>query len=577
MMRFATLFVAATLSVSAFAATPAKSAAHVDASTDPRLQNAYKFNEGGWTYVHLEGSPEQVGFQHGYLLAHEIEDNLSVYEVMGQHNDDRSWNWFRGVGKTIFWPHIEPEYQAELKGIAEGLHAEGSKIDLWDIVALNGYLEIADYYLPSLDKKEHKPAPPAAVAPGKCSAFIATGSATKDGGIVIAHSNWSSYAEGERWDMVFDIVPEKGQHILMDGLPGVITSQDDFGINAAGLMITETTLPMAKGFDVNGIPEFERSRKAMQYATSIDEYAAIMRKGDNGGYANSWLVGDRKTGEIGYLELGLHNTPLKKKKDGYFVSSNFAWDPKLIHDDTPGFDPTNLESTMNARHLRADMFMQEHYGKLDIALAGGVSLGPLRHLRTQDGRGEARSLCGHEDTSPVGEKVWDDPPYDPGVARLGQRLTSSELAAKMSFTQLGRPSLRRRFSRRAVPEGASGVRMAEVNSARHDRRTVDAVQRKREGAGDGGGEIEPKRYHRNNKAIFGPRHGVIKRIALYGHTGSSVIRRQRSFCASGPAQRAWPRRRGKSFLQITVPSRSSALKRSAICTRSSASSSASRP
>ena len=25
-----------------------------------------------------------------------------------------------------------------MKGIAEGLHAEGSKIDLWDIVALNG-------------------------------------------------------------------------------------------------------------------------------------------------------------------------------------------------------------------------------------------------------------------------------------------------------------------------------------------------------------------------------------------------------------------------------------------------------
>ena len=104
-------------------------------------------------------------------------------------------------------------------------------------------------------------------------------------------------------------------------------------------MITETTLPMAKGFDENGIPEFVRSRKAMQYATSIDEYAAIMREGNNGGYANSWLVGDRKTGEIAYLELGLHHTPLTKKKDGYFVSSNFSADPLVIRDDTPGFNP----------------------------------------------------------------------------------------------------------------------------------------------------------------------------------------------------------------------------------------------
>jgi hypothetical protein len=173
-------------------------------------------------------------------------------------------------------------------------------------VALNGDIELSNYYLPTVNEKEGKANPPQAVAPGKCSAFVATGSATKDGKIVIAHSNWSSYAEGERWTVVFDIVPSSGQHLLMDGLPGVITSQDDFGVNASGPDdYRDHAADGRKGFDVNGIPEFERSRKAMQYATSIDEYAAIMRKGNNGGYANSWLIGDRKTGEIGYLELGI--------------------------------------------------------------------------------------------------------------------------------------------------------------------------------------------------------------------------------------------------------------------------------
>ena len=69
---------------------------------------------------------------------------------------------------------------------------------------------------------------------GRCSAFIATGSYTKGGKIVIAHNNWSSYAEGERWTIMFDIQPEHGHRILMDGVPGVITSQDDFGVNDAG-------------------------------------------------------------------------------------------------------------------------------------------------------------------------------------------------------------------------------------------------------------------------------------------------------------------------------------------------------
>jgi len=402
-----------------------------DAAPDPRLNNAYKFNEGGWTYVHLQGTPEQIGFQHGYLLAREIEDNVHVYTVTAPQLDRRPWSFFREAGRTILWPHLDSEYQEELKGIAEGLKAQGSKLDLWDIVALNGDIELSEYYLPTLNKKEGKPNPPAAVAPGKCSAFVATGSATKNGKIVIAHSNWSSYAEGERWTVVFDVVPSSGQHILMDGMPGVITSQDDFGVNASGLMITETTLPMAKGFDVDGIPEFERSRKAMQYATSIDEYAAIMRKGNNGGYANSWLIGDRKTGEIGYLELGLHQTPLTKKKDGYFVSSNFSADPALIRDDTPGFNPNDPESSMNARHIRAEEFMKQHYGKLDTALAEAYLSDHEDSYEHKIDAGK-RSLCGHEETSPVGEKVWDDPPYSPGGAVTG-KVMDSDLAEKLSF------------------------------------------------------------------------------------------------------------------------------------------------
>jgi hypothetical protein len=395
------------------------------------LKGAYSFKDGGWTYVHLEGTPHEVGFQHGYLLKDEIEDNLNVYRTEARHLYGSNWEFFRTAGRNVLWPKVEPEYRAELQGIVDGMHARGSKADPWDIMGLNGEEEISQYYLPMVNEQKGKPNPPAAKAPGKCSAFIATGSATKDGKIVIAHSNWSPYAEGERWTVVYDIVPEHGQHILMEGTPGVITSQDDFGINAAGLMITETTLPMAKGFDVNGIPEFVRSRKAMQYATSIDQYAAIMRNGNNGGYANSWLVGDRKTGEIAYLELGLHHTPLTKKKDGYFVSSNFSADPLVIRDDTPGFNPKNMSSSMNARRVTAEAFMKKHYGQLDTALAEAYL---SDHWDSYEKKVDAdqRSMCGHEETSPVGEPVWGNPPYAPSGAVTG-KVADSTLAQKMSF------------------------------------------------------------------------------------------------------------------------------------------------
>ena len=41
---------------------------------DDRLKGSYRFESNGWIYVHLEGSPGQIGYQHGSLLARETED-----------------------------------------------------------------------------------------------------------------------------------------------------------------------------------------------------------------------------------------------------------------------------------------------------------------------------------------------------------------------------------------------------------------------------------------------------------------------------------------------------------------------
>jgi hypothetical protein len=401
---------------------------------DPRIGNAYRFGEGGWTYVHLEGSPAQIGFQHGALLAKEIEDAYQTFKLEDTHDAGTSWQTFRDIAKTQLWPHIDPEYQSELRGIAEGLKSTGSTLDVWDIVAMNAQEEVPDYYLPWLAGQKKQTAKAELVPPGHCSAFIATGSATKDGKIVIAHSNWSPYIEGERWTMVFDIVPLKGNRILMDGLPGLIHSADDFGVNAAGIMITETTLPMFKGWNPNGTPEFVRARKAMQYANSIDDFASIMRAGNNGGYANSWLVGDRKTNEIAYLELGLKHTPLTRKKDGYFVSANFPVDPELMRDDTPGFDPKKMQWTMNARHVRAEEFIQQHLGQIDTKVAEQYL---SDHYDSFEKKVDAdrRSLCGHGDVSPEPEPAWEEQPFSPAGAVTG-KVMDSAMAEKMSF--LGR-------------------------------------------------------------------------------------------------------------------------------------------
>ena len=415
------------------ASTVTRTSRAMQAGSDPRLAGAYRFARGGWTYVHLQGSPEQIGFQHGYLLAPEIADAFAAVKLDDTHTTKKDWGFFQHAAHDMLWPHIGAEYQAELKGITEGLNAHGVKMTLDDVVALNAFEELPDYYVPWYDK-HHKTEKAQSVADmkvkGHCSAFVATGRWTKDGQIVIAHNNWTNYMVGERWRIMFDIVPQHGYRMIMDGFPGVITSDDDFGINSDGLMVTETTISDFHGWDPNGIPEFVRSRKALQYAGSIDDYVKIMLDGNNGGYANDWLLGDRKTGEIAQFELGLKAYKLYRTKDGYFVGSNFSSDPQVTKLDTT-FNVNDATESPNARHVRWDELMKQYKGKIDVALAEKFESDHFDAYSKKQGA-DVRTLCGHGDASPNGDKGWGVKPYDPMGAVQG-KVTDSKMAGQMSL------------------------------------------------------------------------------------------------------------------------------------------------
>ncbi len=407
------------------------------AARDARLKGSYRFDENGWVYVHLQGTPEEIGFQHGYLLAPEIADAFKAIQLEDVHNTHRPWSFFRAAAHDMLWPKIDAEYQAELKGIVAGLHARGVKLDLDDIVALNAFEELPGYYVPWYDAQHKTADMPHLSSPGNCSAFVATGSYTKNHDIVMGHNAWTSYVDGERWRIIFDIEPQHGYRIVMDGFPGVITSDDDFGMNSDGIMVTETTISLFNGWNPNGVPEFERSRKALQYATSIADYVKIMNDGNNGGYANDWLLGDRKTGEIARFEQGLKHTRLWTTKDGYFVGSNFPSDPQVTSEETT-FNVHDMANSANARHTRWDELMKQYKGKIDIQLAEQFEADHFDAYTKKEGA-DQRTLCGHVDTSAHGVPIWDWGPYFPGGAVQG-KVTDSEMAVHMSLiARLGHP------------------------------------------------------------------------------------------------------------------------------------------
>lgn len=402
-----------------------------------RLGKASRENKNGWVYVHLEGSPADVGYQHGYLLASEIDTTMQMMAYVLQHETGHDWQFFRYAAKSFLWNKLEPEYKTEINGIVEGLQANKKNYDSLDITALNAMEELAYYYVPSLMnvQKAHSGDNK---APGNCSAFIATGSYTKDGKIVIGHNNWTSYIVGQHWNVIADIVPEKGNHILMDCMPGFIHSGDDFLITNNGILITETTITQFYLFDSTGIPEFMRARKAAQYSNSIDDVIKIFTEGNNGGYANDWLIGDTKTNEVAKLELGLKDYRVWRSKDTAMIGSNFPSDPKLIKEETT-FNVNDTATSPNARKKRMEqLVLVDLKGKIDLETGKQIEADHVDALQGKNANNRC-VICGHIDEDALGCAEWSLAAYYPMGAVQG-KVTTADLAQHMQlWAHMGHP------------------------------------------------------------------------------------------------------------------------------------------
>lgn len=391
------------------------------------LAKGKRFERHGWIYLHVEGEPKERGFQHGYLLAKEIAEDLRITRAGWEHDSAMPWSYLVEQASLMFTNHIDAENLAELDGIAEGLRAAGQSVTRNELIAYNGYIELSEYWWPQ-EMKQLKDG----TAPNvkeSCSAFIATGSMTHDGNVVLGHNTMMDYCDPFP-NVIEDIVPAKGHRILWQTQPGWIHSGMDFFITDAGLVGAETTIGSFEGFDTNGVPEFVRMRRATQDASSIDQWCDIMRNGNNGGYANAWLIGDTHTREIARLELGLHQIGFERKTDGYFTGSNIAENRKLLVFETNSRE-TDIRASSVARRVRWKELMRENKGRIDLAAAKRFEADHYDTFRDKTIPG-GRSLCGHFELDKDGFGSWPGVPYA-CAGTVDAKVVDAAMAVKMSF------------------------------------------------------------------------------------------------------------------------------------------------
>jgi len=390
------------------------------------LSKANRHEKAGWVYAHIEGPPQERGFQYGYLLAKEIAQGIKVTRTEWEYQSATKWSWLLEKANAMSARKIDAENLAELDGIVAGMQSAGVPSSRAEIIAYNDYIELSAYWWPEELKKikDGKVNP----AHQSCSAFIATGGMTVDGGVVLGHNTMQGYYDVFP-NVILDIVPEKGHRILMQTCPGWIHSGTDFFITDAGLVGAETTIAAFEGFDAKGVPEFARMRRATQDASSIEEWCAIMKRGNNGGYANAWLLGDVNTREIARLELGLKYVGFEKKRDGYFVGSNVAEDSKILRFETTEHE-TDIRETIVARRVRWKQLMAQYAGKIDAAAAKLFEADHFDVYLGGEHPGE-RSLCAHKDLESKPIQQWLEPNTPGGT--VDAKVVDTKMARQMSF------------------------------------------------------------------------------------------------------------------------------------------------
>ena len=381
----------------------------------------------GWIVAHIHGDPRERGFAHGYLLHAElatIERRMKfiIHNFYGKH---MTYSKYSKECSRHIVPVVErdfPEYYAEIEGISTGAKSAGVAISTKVLIEWNAMSSMHSYFKDGAKRTKNQAQ--------RCSAFIATGSTTKHGDIIMAHNTHCDFPMAATFNIILYITPDTGMPFVIQTAPGLIQSMTDWFISASGIIGCETTISNINYRPKFGAPHFCRIRKAIQYGKSLDDYIAIMKDHNAGDYACSWLLGDINTNEIMLFELGLKESNVERTKNGVFYGANSAMGKALREKETTDKSHDDTQTSSGSRNARFNALFAEH-PKIDDTLAQKIIADHHDSYLKIDSMNN-RSICRHSelDASPPHKGQHS---YYPWGATDGKTVNSRQ-AKRLEFT-----------------------------------------------------------------------------------------------------------------------------------------------
>jgi hypothetical protein len=405
-------------------------ATHKTRTNNTNKTRKRKTTKDGWISLSVSGSPYEMGYQHGSILRKQMEKVKPVMKYLVEKFYKTTLSEY--IAKCLSLVSFTPEWKNihdELRGICDGCH---SILSLDELIAWNMYLSMDEIYGSTNGDQ-------------RCSAFIATGSKTHDGKILMAHNTHCDYASGFISNIVLHMNPSTPGSFpfVMQTLPGMVCSSTDWFICSTGIIGCETTIS-----DINYIPDFERGvpyffriRKAMETGKTLDDYVSIIMDKNAGDYACSWLFGDINTGEIMRFELGKKFHGIQRTTDGFYYGMNSAFTPELAMNETNDTGLNDTHSGTGSRNLRLEHLLSQRV--IDLKYAKKVLSDHYDYSENTFRKG-MRGICKHKECE-TGEN------YKIAGAVDG-KVVDATLAKKMKFIGRMGSSCGRVFLKKDYPD-----------------------------------------------------------------------------------------------------------------------------
>ncbi len=331
------------------------------------LGRARKKIMDGNIFLYLDGSPYEMGFQHGRLLAEEISRGVvpefanPLDSVPTYRDKTRIVKWFvmKYLEFKVYAPlerNTPPAYLQELKGIADG-----SGLDFRTVFIANFLSDMKMVMFKGDITGKFT------IARGvvSCSDFAAANKATRDGKMIIGRN--TDYTGQGRWmknQTVFVYGPKNGLSYAHISTAGIIKC--NAGMNEKGITVGGHFM----GFDdaaAGGISFAILENEIMRKASSIDEAISILR---NAKIAGSWglFICDGKTRTAVAVEANSRMVTVRAMKDDVLYLTNYAITEKMAKHDF--FRRKNLfMRDIAGRYRDLGILIQRNYGRITPEMA----------------------------------------------------------------------------------------------------------------------------------------------------------------------------------------------------------------